>query len=175
MAFLLLTLLLESEDSLDALIGGLFFLLLVGALGLYIYRRLRLRLGTGSWNMAEARIVTCFATSPGHGSTAVGLHGGLIGALVAARNADSRAVLQYSYTVAGEYYSGSFMLGGSFSSPEDARAAANEWLGKTIFIRYNPDKPNLSVYLRADGAPKGSRSMGDQPPASDDVITLSLK
>jgi hypothetical protein len=172
---LLVILFQEGEDVADVLIGAAFFLFLVGALGFYIYRRLRLRLGTASWNMADARIVTCFATTPGRGDTTVGSQGGLFGTLLTANNRRSRAVLQYSYTVAGEFYSGSFVLGGSFSSPEDARAAAKEWVGKAIFVRYNPDKPHLSVYLRADGAPKGSRSLGDQPPESDDVITLSLK
>lgn len=67
------------------------------------------------------------------------------------------------------------MLGQTFSSREDASTAAQPWLQKKIIVRYNPKKPHESAFLVADGAPRGSRSLGDQPPASPGVITLSLK
>ena len=86
-----------------------------------------------------------------------------------------KPALQYSYQVAGEFYSGYFVLGEVFSSREDASAAARPWLEKKIFVRYNPARPHESAFLRDDGAPQGSRSLGDQPPASSDTITLSLK
>lgn len=67
------------------------------------------------------------------------------------------------------------MLDSAHTSREDASTAARPWLEKKIFVRYNPKKHYESAFLIADGAPPGSRSLGDQPPASQDVITLSLK
>jgi hypothetical protein len=97
------------------------------------------------------------------------------GYVSAAANNVWKPVLQYSYQAAGEFYSGYFMLAGAFISCEEATAAARPWLEKKIFVRYNPERFHESAFLPADGAPPGSRSLGDQPPPSTDTITLSLK
>ena len=82
--------------------------------------------------------------------------------------------LQYSYQVAGEQYSGYFLLDNIFYSPEDARDATQEWINRKIFIRYNPGNPEESAFLEQDGAPPDSRSMSIDGPPSD-LFTLSLK
>ena len=122
--------------------------------------------------MTEATVHSEFSSN----ASSPGLHAVFGGALaVAASRNLFHAVLQYSYQVAGEFYSGYFRLGEVFSSKEDASAASRPWLEKKIFVRYNPERPHESAFLRDDGAPPGSRSLGDQPPESSDIITLSLK
>jgi hypothetical protein len=164
------------DDFVDSILGPLFTFLImaaiVAALAWFGYRRWRMRYGAAHWTLTEATIQSEFAgnaSSPGLNAV---LGGGLSAA--AARNL-FHAVLQYSYQVAGEFYSGYFVLGEVFSSREDASAAARPWLEKKIFVRYKPERPHESAFLRDDGAPRGSRSLGDQPPASSDTITLSLK
>jgi hypothetical protein len=164
------------EDFVDSVLGPLFTLLvmvgIVAALAWFAYRRWRMRYGSARWTITEATIqseIACNASSPG-------LHAVPGGGLAAAAASNLfHAVLQYSYQVAGEFYSGYFMLGEVFNSREDASTAAKPWLEKKIFVRYNPERPHESAFLRDDGAPRGSRSLGDQPPASSDMTTLSLK
>jgi Protein of unknown function (DUF3592) len=76
-------------------------------------------------------------------------------------------VLGYHYEVNGESYSGSVSLT-SCSSRDNAAAeeSGKAWVSEKIIIRYNPNKPEKSAYLEADGAPPGSRSYADQPPSS---------
>lgn len=163
------------DDSLDLVLGPTIVLLMLCALvwnGYRLYRRLRLRYGSSRWTMTEAVIQSEFAGN----ATSPSLHAALGGSLTAAAASNLfHPVLQYSYQVAGEFYSGYFMLGELLSSREDASAAARPWLEKKIFVRYNPERPHESAFLRDDGAPPGSRSFGDQPPASPAMITLSLK
>src|SRR5262245_61337594 len=164
------------EDFVDSVLGPLFTFLImaamVAALAWFGYRRWRMRYGSARWTMTEATIQSEFAAN----ASSPGLHAVLSGGLAAAAASNLfHAVLQYSYQVAGEFYSGYFMLGEVFSSREDARPAARPWLEKEILARYNPERPHESAFLRDDGAPRGSRSLGDQPPASSDMITLSLK
>lgn len=82
--------------------------------------------------------------------------------------------LQYFYQVAGEHYSGFFLLDRIFDSPDYAKDAAQEWMERKILIRYNPANPQESTFLEQDGAPPGSRSMSLDAPLSD-LVTLSLK
>jgi hypothetical protein len=150
------------EGFIDSVLGPLFTFLvflimaaIVAALAWFGYRRWRMRYGSARWTLTEATISGGLAAAAGSNL----FHAGL----------------QYSYRTAGEFYSGYFMVGGVFTSRKDASAAARPWLEKKIFVRYNPARPQESAFLRDDGAPRGSRSFGDQPPASSDMITLSLK
>jgi hypothetical protein len=164
--------LLVDADDIDAILGPLFFLAIIGALVWFGYRRWRLRFGASRWTVTGATIESDYAANPGNSGVATVLGGAAAGAAV---SNSWNAVLQYSYSVAGELYSGYFILSGPFSSRESAREAARPWVLKKITVRYNPRRPHESAFLVADGAPAGSRSVGDQPPASSDVITLSLK
>jgi hypothetical protein len=157
----------------DIIFGPLLFLGLVGGLGYFGYRRLRMRLSGSKWPMTAATIQSEFASNAVNAGVATVLHGGMAGA--AARQYAWKAVLQYSYQVAGEFYSGYFLLGDIYSSSERASEAARPWVDRKIFVRYNPRNPDESVFRQADGAPQGSRSLGNQPPPSSDMITLSLK
>ena len=129
-------------------------LLIITALGWVGILRWCLRYGSAGWTMTEATIEREYAA--------------------AAANNAWKPALQYSYQVAGQFYSGYFILAGAFISREEASAAARPWREKKIFVRYNPERLHESAFLRADGAPPGSRSLGDQPPPSSDMITLSL-
>lgn len=160
------------SDDLGAIWGAIVMLGLLSAGIWYLIRRLRLRYAPSRWTMTEGTIQSAFCANPGSPALTSIVGGGLAGA--GARNSWN-PVLQYSYQVAGEFYSGYLMLGNTFFSEEDANTAAKPWLEKKITVRYNPKKPHESAFLVADGAPGGSRSLGDQPPASPDVITLSLK
>ena len=160
------------ENSADEILGPLFVLLIIGGLAWYGYRRWRLRFGSSRWTLTEATIQSEYACNPTSTGMAVAL-GGAAGRIV---NSNLwNAVLQYSYQVAGESYPGYLMLAETFNSREDSSAAARPWVLKKISVRYNPRRPHESAFLRSDGAPAGLRSLGDQPPASSDVITLSLK
>jgi hypothetical protein len=76
-------------------------------------------------------------------------------------------VLGYHYEVNGESYSGSVGLT-CYSSKDNAAVeeSGKAWVSKKIVIRYNPEKPEKSAYLVADGAPPGSVSYADQSPSS---------
>jgi hypothetical protein len=159
-------------DDIDAILGPIFVLAIIVALCWFGYRRWRLRFGATRWTQTGATIESDYAANPSGSGVATVLGGAATGAAV--RNSWN-AVLQYSYSVAGELYSGYFILAGPFTSREAARDAARPWVLRKITVRYNPRRPRESAFLPADGAPAGSRSLGDQPPASSDVITLSLK
>jgi hypothetical protein len=160
------------EEPIDDILGPIFVLLIFCALAWFGYRRWRLRYGASGWTLTGATIQSEYACNPTSTGMAVAL-GGAAGRVVNSNTWNS--VLQYSYSVAGESYPGYLMLAGTFNSRQDASAAAAPWLLKKITVRYNPKRPYESAFLHADGAPAGLRSLGDKPPASSDVITLSLK
>ncbi len=138
----------------------------------FLYRHIRRRRESFRWTLIEATIQSEFASD--FASPALGVAvGGAAG--LATSQSLCNAVLQYSYQVAGEFYAGYIVLAGPYSSREAAGAAAAPWLGKKISVRYNPARPHESALLPEDGAPPGMRGLGDQPPRSSDVITLSLK
>jgi len=82
---------LVDEDSIEAVLGLVLLLLILSALTWFAYARWRLRYGSARWTMTEATIQSEYACNP-------------------ARNV-WKAVLQYSYQVAGEFYSGYFRNG----------------------------------------------------------------
>ncbi len=80
----------------------------------------------------------------------------------------------YSYRVEGILYSGTFLLPEAYQNSRTASKGGQSWVGKTVTIRYNPDKPESSIFLEADGAPGKPRipaGWNAEPP----VTTLSLK
>jgi hypothetical protein len=82
-------------------------------------------------------------------------------------------VLQYSYVVNGERYSGGFNVGVWDRNQDSAQATGKRWLGERIRIRYKPSDVAVSVWLQQDGAPAGVSFTG--PHASDDgLIDLEL-
>jgi hypothetical protein len=163
-------------DSIDEIVGPIIvlavFLAIIGGLTWYAYRRWRLRFGASRWTLTEATIQSEYACNPTSPGMAMAV-GGAAGRLVASNTWNG--VLQYTYKVGDDSYPGYLMLTNSFSSREDASAAARPFLLRKISVRYNPKRPWESSFLRADGAPPGVRSLGDRPPDSGDVITLSLK
>ena len=160
-------------DYTDYIMGPLFAFIILCVIAWFVYRRWwRLRLRAARWPLAEATIQSEYACNPA--SPGVGqLLGGAAGRFVVSNTWHS--VLQYSYQVNGESYPGYLISGRSYNSREDASAEARPWLRKKISVRYNPARPYESAFLSADGAPPGLRSLSDKPPASDDVISLSLK
>lgn len=160
------------SDDLGAIWTAIVMLGLLSAGLWWIFRRVRLRFAPSRWTMTDGVVVSAFACNPTSPGAASIFAGHLAGA---AASRIWQPVLQYSYQAAGEFYAGYLMLGDVFSSREDANSAAQPWLNKKIIVRYNPKKPQESAFLMADGAPRGSRSLGDQPPASNEITTLSLK
>lgn len=77
-------------------------------------------------------------------------------------------VLQYSYAVRGERYSGSFNLGVWERSEDSATVTGQGWIGEKIRVRYNPSDPAVSIWLQQEGAPAGASS--NLPYASDDSV-----
>jgi hypothetical protein len=138
----------------------------------FAYRRWRLSYGASRWFLTEATIESAFPCNPVNPELAAAF-GGVAGRIAA--NNTWNPVLQYSYCINGESYSGFLIVGVAYASREDASAAAQPWLLHKIQVRYNPRQPYESAYLARDGAPAALRSLGDQPPGSSDMISLSLK
>jgi len=81
-------------------------------------------------------------------------------------------VLQYSYVVESERYSGSLTLGTRYSDRDSAAEAGRAWAGEKIQIRYKPSEPATSIWLAQDGAPEGALVT---PLGTDDgIIDLEL-
>lgn len=59
------------------------------------------------------------------------------------------ARIGYSFSVEGEYYSG-YCLEEIFNDSMSARRYAEELKGTKVFIRYDPQDPNHSVWRRRD-------------------------
>ncbi len=113
------------DDLLQTVVRAVLLAAAVGGLGYYGYWRLRF--ASSMWTRTEATIQSEFASNPNN----LGLTASLSGLAAAAAAAyDWRAVLQYSYQVAGEFYSGFFMLSPIFSSSEEACAAARSWVNQ---------------------------------------------
>ena len=135
--------------------------ILVLLLVIYTYRRLRRHFAVRKqWTKAEATIKSGFSADvrddDADGEDSFGW----------------KPALQYFYQAAGEHYSGCFVLDRIFYSPDDARDAAQEWVDRKIFIRYNPANPEESAFLEQDGAPDGSHSLNRESPLSDLVTRL---
>ena len=61
--------------------------------------------------------------------------------------------LLYSYQVNGEFYSGQHQFSESRRNSDDALELAAPWVKKRIFVRYQPNDPQQSVYLPKDPFP----------------------
>jgi hypothetical protein len=82
-------------------------------------------------------------------------------------------VLQYSFVVNGERYSGAFNLGVWESTQDSAEVTGKGWVGERIRIRYKLSDPAISVWLEQDGAPAGV-SFTDPYGSDDSIIDLEL-
>jgi hypothetical protein len=58
------------------------------------------------------------------------------------------AEITYSYTVAGEYYTGYYRIGAFTERSAESRVAG--WKGRTVVVRHHPSRPDVSVLLRSD-------------------------
>lgn len=151
------------DDNRINLAFGLFLLLAISFVWLlYRYRRVRLHLAPRKWKKIEAVVRGGFGTDIRDDDAEIEDSFGW------------KPGLQYSYAVAGDHYSGYFLLDRIFYSPEYAKDATQEWMNRKIFIRYNPANPQESAFLEQDGAPPGSRSMSVEAPPSD-LVSLPLK
>jgi len=122
-------------------------------------RRWFLKHAAQNWPMVNATVVSLYTANTGSRDAAHWI-----------------AVLGYSYEVNGQRYSGNFGLGSHTSSDKTiAEEAGEAWRDQKIMVRYNPEKPEKSAFLVLDGAPRGIICYADEPPASSDLITLSLK
>ena len=115
-----------------------------------------------SWPAAEARIESFYLTH------STGNHAGYSTSTFC-----YLPVLQYSYSVEGQHYSGSFNLGVWDNDEDSAQATGKGWVGEKIRIRYKPSDPAVSIWLEQDGAPSGASFT--EPYGSDDsIIDLEL-
>jgi hypothetical protein len=102
---------------------GLMFLAAIPLVAIgYAIRDRLIRKRAESWSQAQARIES-------------GAVSGMRGTFY--------ATLAYSYTANGEWYSGSLMK--SFASPEKAQDFIDDNTGKSIVIRYDPNRPETSA------------------------------
>jgi hypothetical protein len=90
-------------------------------------------LGAGRWPVAEGTLETgeVTVTSLGKGKES------------------AIARVGYSFSIAGEYYSG-YCLERIFNDSMSARKYVDEFKGRKVFIRYDPQNPNQSVWRRKD-------------------------
>lgn len=113
------------------------------------------------WPTAEASIESSYAM---RGNANLGSRGQM----------DFIPVLQYSYTVQGERYSGSANLGVWDSDKDSASDTGKSWVGEKIRIRYKPSDPAVSAWLERDGAPAGTRAELPTISSDDTMIDLEL-
>jgi hypothetical protein len=160
---------LTDAEDVDSVLGPILICGVVGAAVWFLYRHIRRRKAAFQWPLIEATIQSEFVSELTNAAVGMGVAGAVASRMLC------NAVLQYSYIVAGEFYAGYIIFGGPYGSREEAAASARPWIGKKVSIRYNPAQPNQSALLHEDGAPAGMRGLGENPPASSAVITLSLK
>ncbi len=118
---------------------GLIAVLLARSIWVSVRALLRARVAE-SWPTAEGRIETCYVTTVSGGET---------------NPTRYYPVLQYSYVVKSERYSGSFSLAEWNRDQDAAGEVGRGWVGDRIRVRYRPDDPGVSVWLLQDGAPAG--------------------
>ncbi|HYA25500.1 MAG TPA: DUF3592 domain-containing protein [Terriglobales bacterium] len=58
------------------------------------------------------------------------------------------AMLTYSYTVNGEYYSGYYRMRARSERRAEEKIAG--WKDRMVVVRYSSDKPDMSVLLKSD-------------------------
>jgi len=61
--------------------------------------------------------------------------------------------LEYTYRAGSEFHAGIYFLPETYSQGDLAGEAERAWADRKIVVRYNPDKPEQSVFLETDGAP----------------------
>jgi Protein of unknown function (DUF3592) len=71
---------------------------------------------------------------------------------------DYVAYLLYSYEVDGQFYSGEHPLKRRVRSTDHAEKIATPWLHQKVVIRFNPQRPDQSVFLERDQPDILSRS-----------------
>lgn len=152
-----------SSDAITGMAIIFWVVVLVGIL-LRVFRRMHTPFGASHWTLTQAIVQSGFTATREDTD------------LVPSRNnqAGVRLVLQYSYSAAGEYYSGYLLLKQLYRSRERAMEEFAEWKGRPLMVRYNPEQPQRSVCLRQDGAPPNSSSLGDVAPNSIDLVSLPL-
>jgi len=132
--------------------------------GVWKWMRTRARkLAAESWPTAEAAVQTFYVVHNKDSHSGYS-QAGRIGYI---------PVLQYSYLVNGERYSGAFNLGIWESNRDSAQATGKGWVGEKIRIRYNPSDSAVSVWLEQDGAPAGT-SFTEPYGSHDSLIDLEL-
>jgi uncharacterized protein DUF3592 len=100
-------------------------------------------LRAGSWRVVSGSVETAEVTAF-HGRSPSGLSSAEM----------ARVSLGYSYQVDGEFYSGYFFT--SFKDEQEAWNFADRWKGKSVVIRYNPAKPDVSVLRMQEQTGVGS-------------------
>jgi len=153
-----------------SVIGAIVFVVIIA----YRMRPWLLKRGARNWPLVTASVETNYTFFDRHG------HGWTLVLSVVGTGWSFVPVLGYSYEVDGEAYSGYIGLNGSRSyTRKAAEEAGSAWRGKRITVRYDPQKPQKSAFLREDGAPRRVVNYADQPPIFEgddgDIITLSLK
>lgn len=135
------------------------------------YRR-NLRDRAQSWPAADATVITSYELDENAGVFSRNVFSG--GDENATYYPLWATAIRYAYYVDNDAYSGTYFLPGATDDGHIAAAVGRTWVGKTIVVRYNPDKPEESVFLEKDGAPgpsRVSRQLADEP----QLTTLSLR
>src|SRR5690348_652363 len=139
--------------------AGIFSVVIARALWGWSRQRLRESSAQG-WPLIEARIESSYVVMRYREDSRY-------------RRESAIPVLQYSYVVQGERYSGSANLGVWDGDRDSATDTGQRWVGEKIRVRCKPSDPSISVWLTEDGAPAGVRSA--LPEGTDDgMIDLEL-
>ena len=142
----------------------IFWLVVLGGIVGRVLRRTRMRFGSSHWIPTQAVVESGFTATPNETD------------LVPSRNnmAGLRLVLQYSYSVSGEYYSGYLLLKPLHRTRDGAMDEFAQWKDRPLVVRYDPNRPQRSACLPEDGAPPDSSSLGNEAPDSIDMVSLPL-
>jgi hypothetical protein len=53
----------------------------------------------------------------------------------------------YSYRIGGTIYKGMHDFSELYDSPEQAERQVKRWIARTIQVQYDPDRPEISIYI----------------------------
>jgi hypothetical protein len=115
-------------DRTELVIG----LVLVTILGLLLLSKKRFAAKAETWPVTEARVENVFLDVSSRGPNRV---------------EQTHTVLAYAYAIGDSYYSGQITL---WAGQVSLESVEKEMVGRQISVHYNPEKPEISIFLKRE-------------------------
>jgi hypothetical protein len=121
-------------DRIELAIG----LVVVAILGVLVFSKKRFTAKSETWPVIEARVENVFLDVSTRGPNRV---------------EQTHTVLAYAYSIGGSYYSGQTRL---WAGQVSLESVEKEMVGQRIPVHYNPEKPEISIFLNQVIEDKGT-------------------